>query len=97
MCEQAAHDLADRMRRNEAFRERLLVLRDPGERLVLAQSEGYLVTAEELATRLDGETQGSAQAAAGGALADEQLDGVDGGLDFGPVPHGLAPNGSVPI
>jgi len=94
MCEQAAHDLADRIRRNEAFRERLLVVRDPDERLALAQAEGYLVTAEELATRLEGWPKGSAQAAAGGALDDAQLDRVDGGLDFAAAPNGT---GSVPI
>lgn len=83
MCEQAAHALADRMRRNEAFRERLLVLQEPGERLALAQSEGYAVTPEELAAGLGAPPQDDVQGAPGGALGDAQLDGVTGGLDFG--------------
>ena len=49
MTDQATRALIERMKTDEAFRERVLAVLDPEERFALVRAEGFDVTREEFA------------------------------------------------
>lgn len=73
MSAQATRDLVERMKTDEAFRERILAETEPDARLGLIRAEGYDCSHDDIASF-------------GDALADAHLDVVNAGLwDVCPV------------
>lgn len=66
MSEGQAHAFVERMKTDEAFRERILAIEDPAARLAYVHSEGFDCTAEEIA-------------AEGNRVSPEELDAVAAG------------------
>jgi len=66
MSEDQAKAFVEKMKSDEAFRARVMAVEDVTERMGLINAEGFDCSAEEIET-------------VAGALADEELDMVDGG------------------
>ena len=69
-CE-AARAFTERMKSDPAFRDKVLAVADPDERLALVHAEGFDCSAEEIGRQAE-------------ALADQHLDAVVGGFDAPP-------------
>ena len=80
MSTEAAQTLFERMKTDEAFRERVLAEPGPEARLVLIRAEGYDCSADDLASF-------------GAALADADLEHVAAGNDLPPWDPNFTPLG----
>ncbi len=80
MSTEAAQRLIDRMKTDEAFRERVLAEPSPEARLALIEAEGHDCSADDLASF-------------GAALADADLEHVAAGSDLPPWDPNYTPFG----
>jgi len=73
MSHQAALDCAERLKTDQAFRDRVAGAGDDAARLEIINATGFAVTAE------DRETIVAALSSADGELSEAQLEGISGG------------------
>ena len=67
MSEQAAREAVERLKSDEAFRERLNAMDERADRIAALQAEGYDCTAEELAQAAGRVEDSDREAVAGGS------------------------------
>ena len=73
------HDFWTRVQKDPQFRDRLMAAATDQELEGFLKSEGFTLTAEELAASLEGWKQASVE---GSELSDEQMEAVAGGMQF---------------